>query len=128
MSSGTTSPVWSTTPSNLPGASKVYDFVVAVTQDSINANLSLFVSEGLAGSATEFIYAYDISNNLVPIALNDFLAQSNNVNPFNVPNGTPLTDSRIRALSNAGFSFGIQAQIGIPRVSPSVTLPGWSAK
>ncbi|KIJ50139.1 hypothetical protein M422DRAFT_777184 [Sphaerobolus stellatus SS14] len=125
MSSGTASQVWSTTPSNLPGASKIYDFVVAVTQDSINANLSLFVSEGLAGSATEFIYAYDISNNLVPIALNDFLAQSNNVNPFNVPNGTLLTDSSIRALSNAGFSFGIQAQIGIPRVSPNVTLPGW---
>lgn len=129
MSSGTTSstpPVWSSTPSNLPGASNIYDFVVAVTQDSVNANLDLLFSEGLAsGGVTEIIYIYDEKNNLVPISLSDLTTQTNDVSPFDIPEGTSLTDSRIKALVNAGFSFAIKAQIGIPRVGPTVTLPGW---
>lgn len=83
-------------------------------------------SEGLAsGGVTQLIYVYDESNNLVPISLTDLLAQTNNVNPFNVPQSTKLTDPLIKALDEAGFSFAIQAQIGIPRVGPTVTLPGW---
>lgn len=121
-----TSTAWSTTPSNLAGASNVYDFVVAVTQNSINNNLTKLFNKGLVSSQgiSEY-YAYDINNNLVAISLSDLLAQSNNVNPFDVPTGTALTDSRIRSLFDAGFSFAIQAQIGIPAVASGVTLPGW---
>ena len=102
----------SSTQSNL--SSTGFDFVVAVTQDSINATLEEYLYGGL--QEVILCYVYDSSNNPVPTDYTTFVAT--NPDPFSVPAGTPSTDPRVQSLNTANFAFAIKAKLGLP---PGVT-------
>lgn len=102
----------SSSQSNL--SSTGFDFVVAVTQDSINATLEEYLYGGL--QEVILCYVYDSSNNPVPTDYTTFVAT--NPDPFSVPAGTPSTDPRVQSLNTANFAFAIKAKLGLP---PGVT-------
>jgi len=98
-----------------------FDYVVAVTQDSINATLE----EYLYGGLLEVIlcYVYDNNNNPTPIDYATLVANANNTDPFSVPDNTPSTDPRVQSLNNAAFAFAIKAKLGLPPGVPPANLP-----
>ncbi|MBS1830337.1 MAG: hypothetical protein JST93_33855 [Acidobacteria bacterium] len=109
----------SITQSNL--APTGFDYVVAVTQDSINDLLMEYVSGGLPEAI--LCYVYDSNNNPTPVDYATFVTQAGGTDPFSIPAGTASTDPRVEAMNNAAFAFAIKAKLGIPsEVSPS-TLP-----
>ena len=107
----------SSSQSNL--SSTGFDYVVAVTQDSINATLE----EYLYGGLPEVIlcYVYDSSNNPVPTDYATFI--TTNPDPFSVPPNTPSTDPRVQGLNNANFAFAIKAKLGLPPGVTPANLP-----
>ncbi|MFL5805625.1 MAG: hypothetical protein ACJ8CR_28290 [Roseiflexaceae bacterium] len=109
----------STNQSNL--SSTGFDYVVAVTQDSINATLE----EYLYGGLPEVIlcYVYDNNNNPTPIDYATLVADANNTDPFAVPGGTPSSDPRVQSLNNANFAFAIKAKLGLPPGVAPASLP-----
>lgn len=113
-----------------------YDFVVGVTQESINATMKLFLSQ-LPIPVVETCYIGEFVEVLEPatpkpgepqkkvkklvkkwISLEDFLKRSGNVNPFtaNIPTDLddPEANPNFKAVYNAGFIMGLKAQMGIP--------------
>lgn len=111
-------------------SSTVLDFVVAVSEESINSTMFQFLSE------TDFpvlSLCWTSVNNgsLTPINLKDLMAGNasnggtNGTNPFNVPNwdgtGTPGQD--IQNIVDSNFVCGIQLQLGIPS---GMNIPGSS--
>jgi hypothetical protein len=100
-----------------------FDYVVAVTQDSINGALK----ETLYVGQPEVIlcYAYDNSNPpaLVPIDHAALVTAAQGTDPFAVPAGTAGTDQRVQNLNNAGFAFAVKAQLGLPPGVPPADLP-----
>jgi hypothetical protein len=99
-----------------------FDYVVAVTQDSINAGLEeLLYYAGLP----EIIicYAYDQNNNLAAVDYATFVASAKNTDPFSVPAGTPSSDPRVQNLGDAGFAFAIKVQPGLPPGVSPASLP-----
>src|SRR5512132_1692901 len=100
-----------------------FDYVVAVTQDSINATLAEYLYQGLKEAI--LCYAWDDQNppNLLPIDYNALVANAKNTDPFAVPDGTPGTDQRVQNLNNAGFAFAIEAKLGLPPGVPPSQLP-----
>lgn len=98
-----------------------FDFVVAVTQDSINATLEEYLYRGLP--EVILCYVYDNNNNPTPIDFTKFLQQANNTNPFLVPGNTPSSDPRVQNLNNAAFAFAIKAKLGLPPGVPPAKLP-----
>jgi hypothetical protein len=100
-----------------------FDYVVAVTQDSINATLAEYLYQGLKEAI--LCYAWDDQNppNLLPIDYNALVANAKNTDPFAVPDGTPGTDQRVQNLDNAGFAFAIKAKLGLPPGVPPSQLP-----
>lgn len=89
--------------SYLSNAKYGYDFVVATTQESINAGLVEYLSNptqpvtrlcflmGSEGSAEQ------------QISLDELMKRTDGVNPFGIPDGTPLTDPRIQTLTDQRF-------------------------
>jgi len=102
-------------------ASTGFDFVVAVTQDSINSTLEEYLYSGLPEAV--LCYVYDDNNNPVPIDYSALVAKANNTDPFSVPNGTASTDPRIQNLNNAAFAFAVKAKLGLPPGVPPSKLP-----
>ncbi len=99
-------------------ASTGFDYVVAVTQDSINGTLEEYLYNGLP--EVILCYAYDSNNNPVPIDYKTLVKNACNTDPFSVPNATPSTDKRVQNLNNAAFAFAIKAKLGLPPgVAPS---------
>lgn len=98
-----------------------FDYVVAVTQDSVNANLEQYLYGGL--SEATLCYVYDNDNNPVPVDFATFVANAGNTNPFTVPNGTPASDPRVQNLNNAAFAFAVKAKLGLPPGVPPASLP-----
>jgi hypothetical protein len=108
-----------------------FDYVVAVTQDSINGTLEEYLYGGLPEAI--LCYVYDAENNPVAIDYATFVRQANNTDPFSVPDGTASSDLRVQALNNASFAFAIRAKLGLPpgvlpaNIPPIVVLkPGQS--
>lgn len=106
-----------------------FDFVVAVTQDSMNGTLDEYLYQGLP--EVILCYIYDANNNPVATDYKTFVSDA--ADPFTVPNGTPSSDSRVQTLNNAGFAFAVKAKLGLPpgvspsQLSPTVVLkPGQS--
>jgi hypothetical protein len=100
-----------------------FDYVVAVTQDSINGALE----ETLYAGQPEVIlcYAYDESDPPVPVPI-DYAAlvtAASGTDPLAVPAGTPGHDPRVQNLSNAGFAFAVKAKLGLPPGIPPASLP-----
>lgn len=102
-------------------ASTGFDYVVGVTQDSINASLEEFLYNGL--QEVIVCYVYDESNNLVPTDYATFVASANNTDPFSVPDGTSGRDPRVQNLADAGFAFAVKAALGLPAGVAPADLP-----
>jgi hypothetical protein len=99
-----------------------FDYVVAVTQESINATLQHYLYySGL--SEVILCYVYDAHDQPQPIDFTAFLKQVNNIDPFTIPNATPVTDTKVQALNNANFAFAIKAKLGLPPGVPLAKLP-----
>lgn len=98
-----------------------FDYVVAVTQDSINGTLEEYLYSGLPEAI--LCYCYDDNNNPTPCDYATLVANANNTDPFSVPDGTPSTDHRVQNLSNANFAFAIKAKLGLPPGVPPANLP-----
>lgn len=98
-----------------------FDYVVAVTQASINGTLEEYLYRGLP--EVVLCYAYDPNNNPVPIDYAALVKRANNTDPFSVPNNTPASDPRVQNLNNAGFAFAIRAKLGLPPGVPPSKLP-----
>jgi hypothetical protein len=99
-----------------------FDYVVAVTQDSINATLEQYLYySGLP--EVVLCYVYDTNNNPTPIDFTKFVASAKSTDPFTVPNSTPSTDQRVQNLNNANFAFAIKAKLGLPPGVPPKNLP-----
>jgi hypothetical protein len=108
-----------------------FDYVVAVTQDSINATLEEYLYNGL--SEVILCYVGEDENHLTPIDYATLVANANNTDPFAVPNGTAPGDPRVQDLNNANFWFAVKVKLGLPpgvlpaSLAPIVVLkPGQS--
>jgi hypothetical protein len=72
-----------------------FDYVVAVTQDSINAALEEYLYQGLP--EVVLCYIYDSNNNPVATDYQTLVKNAQNTDPFSVPDNTPATDARVQA-------------------------------
>ncbi|KAH8748597.1 hypothetical protein F5883DRAFT_436293 [Diaporthe sp. PMI_573] len=92
-----------------------YDVVVATTQASINSSLLEYLSGGKQPT-TYICFLADPQTGLPSqlITLDDLLTKTNNVNPFDIPDGTAYDDARITTLTKALFICGIKFQMGLP--------------
>jgi hypothetical protein len=99
-----------------------FDYVVAVTQDSVNGALR----ETLFAGQPEVIvcYAYNTSSPPVPVPIDHaaLVKAAKGTDPFAVPKGTKSTDKRVQDLANAGFAFAVKAKLGLP---PGVSPADW---
>jgi hypothetical protein len=102
-----------------------YDFVVATTQASINSGLLQFLAEGNQPILYLcFLVDPQTGNPSTQITFDELLTKTNNVNPFDIPAGTPYDDPRIAPITTALFNIGIKMQIGLPKgVMPKDLLP-----
>ena len=100
-----------------------FDYVVAVTQDSINGALE----EMLYAGQPEVVlcYAYDESDPPVPVPIDHdaLVTAASGTDPFAVPAGTPGHDPRVQNLGNAGFAFAVKVKLGLPPGVPPASLP-----
>lgn len=102
-----------------------YDFVVAVTQESVNAALSEYLST-LNAPVVKMYWIYNANSKPQQVTLEELQALASGiVDPLTIPAGTPTSDPRIQTLASAavGFAFAFQAEIGLP---PGYGGPGQS--
>jgi hypothetical protein len=99
--------------SYLSGPAYGYDFVVATTQESINATMKAYLA-GLNAPEVIQCYVYDQNNNPQLIDYNKLLQQAGITDLFAIPNGTATTDPRLVSLANVGFAYAFKAAIGLP--------------
>lgn len=97
-----------------------YDVVVATTQRSINATMKKFLSKfsdsKTPGGEPETVICYvaDKHGLATRIDFAAFMALSNGVDPFEVPDGADSTNLSLADLQKARFMFAIKARIGLP--------------
>lgn len=100
--------------SNLSSSKYGYDFVVATTQESINATMKEFLST-LAEPTVNICYVADENGNPTAIDYDKLKAAANGSDPFSIPNGAdPNTNKDLQNLYKARFMVGFKAKIGIP--------------
>ncbi|GAA3467329.1 hypothetical protein GCM10018965_018810 [Nonomuraea roseola] len=99
-----------------------FDYVVAVTQDSVNSTLEEYLYSGLPEVILCYVYNEDFQP--IPIDFATFVTGAGNTDPFSVPDGTEPSDARVQNLSNANFAFAIKVKLGLPPgVDPASLLP-----
>jgi hypothetical protein len=98
----------STQQSDLSSAKYGYDFVVATTQESINATMKEFL-DGVSEPEVVMCYVDDGHGNPKSI---DYKTLP--VDPFSVPANVDLADTRVQSLWNAGFMCAFKARLGLP--------------
>ncbi|PYH95696.1 hypothetical protein BO71DRAFT_473594 [Aspergillus ellipticus CBS 707.79] len=108
----------------LSSAKYGYDFVVSTTQASINSDLLLFLSESQQPVQYLCFLADDSGNPSNMVALEEVLKLTDNINPFEIPDGTDYADDRITKITEARFMVGIQLQMGLPPGVRPKDLPG----
>jgi hypothetical protein len=91
-----------------------FDYIVAVTQNSINGTLEEYLYKGLPEVVICYGYANATSNTPIPLDYPTLLKATNNTDPFSIPDGTAPSDPRVQALNNANFGFAIKAKLGLP--------------
>jgi hypothetical protein len=108
--------------SDLSNSHYGFDLVVAVTQASINAALTLLL-DGLTAPEVIICYVYDDNNNLDLIDYTTLLKNAQGSDPFKVANeADPATDNDLKNLKNANFAGGVRAMLGLPDV-PLTDIP-----
>ncbi|KAK4460579.1 hypothetical protein QBC42DRAFT_332263, partial [Cladorrhinum samala] len=99
------------------------DFVVATTQASINSGLLEFLANSNQPETYLCFLADDDGNISQQITLDQLLKLTGGVNPFDIPDGTPYSDSRIATLSENSFIGGVKIQLGLPPGIAPTDLP-----
>jgi hypothetical protein len=84
-----------------------FDYVVAVTQDSINAMLGEALDN--QPSVVQLFYVFDSAGNISPIDFATLLSKTGGIDPFSIQDQTSPTDERVQALSKIGFFVGVNA-------------------
>jgi hypothetical protein len=109
--------------SNLSSVDYGYDFVVATTQESINATMKLFLSSGQE-PVVNICYVADDHGNPKQIDYEQLKANAHGSDPFTVPDDAdPATDPDLQNLIGARFMVGFRAQIGLPPGYSPRTVP-----
>jgi hypothetical protein len=98
-----------------------YDYVVAVTQDSINATALTFL--GKKEPVVNACYVYDDNGDPTPMAYEELKKKAKGTDPFKVPDSGPDRETQLTNLYNAGFMFGFQAAMGRPDGFDVAKLP-----
>lgn len=109
--------------SNLSSPQYGYDFVVAATQASLNAGLLEYLASSNQPTTYLCFLADENGNPTIEISLEDLLAKTGGVNPFEIPAGTPWSDPRIETLTRAMFVVGLQVRMGLPAGVEPADLP-----
>ena len=101
--------------SNLSDPHYGYDFVVATTQQSVNATMKEFLYNSNF-PVVQMYWNQDEQGNPVAVSRATLLTQTNGTDPLTVPSwstGDPMTPE-IQNINNSNFYFAFQAAIGIP--------------
>lgn len=112
--------------SNLSASKYGYDMVVGTTQASINATMKQFL---LKFDGHEFIRCYiykqDVPDGQSHFVETDFQAYKTTLgfDPFDVPNGTAMTDPKMKALEDNYFAFAFKTVMGLPTSFPLSAIP-----
>jgi hypothetical protein len=110
-------------------ASTPLDFVVAVSQQSVNSTFFEYIAQGNFPVISMCWEQESDGGALTPITLANLMAGNaaqggtNGTNPFNVPtwqSGSPMSQD-LTNIENSNFACGIQMKIGIP---PAMNIPG----
>lgn len=107
--------------SNLSEAGYGYDYVVTVSQESINATALAYLSD--RQPAVNVCYVYDKNWNPVPIDYQELIRRAKGTDPFAVPESGPEHDAAVKNLDDADFVFGFSAAMGLPVGVPVAGLP-----
>lgn len=107
--------------SNLSNSHYGYDFVVATTQESINATMKRYLYN-TKFPLVKMYWNQDDDGNPVPISYEELMKQTNNTDPLKVSNWKkPKKDAKskplpkdIENINNSNFYFAFEARIGIP--------------
>ncbi|KAK5655523.1 hypothetical protein OQA88_5454 [Cercophora sp. LCS_1] len=101
-----------------------YDFVVGVTQASINATLLTYLSN-VSQPLIEMCYVADEDGNAKEIELSKLLERTGGVNPFTapIPDTGFLDDPNFQKLLEGEFLMGFRARMGVPAVPDPSKLP-----
>lgn len=109
--------------SNLSSAHYGYDFVVATTQQSINATMKEFLN-GAGSPEVILCYVMDGQGNPVQVDYASLKADAKGSDPFNVPNGAdPATNQDLKNLAAASFMYAFKAKLGLPPGYPPQNTP-----
>ncbi|KAL6406542.1 hypothetical protein AUP68_09341 [Ilyonectria robusta] len=99
-----------------------YDFVVAVTQESINATLKAYLAS-LQEPMVNVCFVAAVDGTPTPMDYESFLTLSGGTDPFTMPDGANPEGSDVQNLMKARFMAGFKAQLGIPSVQNPADLP-----
>ncbi len=115
--------------SNISSPQYGYDYIVAVTQSSINATMMEYLS-GLPEPEVEICFVADVNSStgqIEPkeISFADLLKLTDNVDPFTVtiPATNPQDDPNFQKLLRSKFMMGVKARIGMPPMDDPTALP-----
>lgn len=112
----------SAVPSNLSNPKYLYDFVVATTQESINATMMAFLAQ-LTEPIVTVCYVADASGNPTPIPYATLMKNANGTDPFAIPANVDVSTSKdIQNLYGARFMLAFRAQLGLPHVQNPESL------
>ncbi|KAI7763106.1 hypothetical protein LZL87_013608 [Fusarium oxysporum] len=119
--------------SNLSNPKYGYDFVVATTQESINAGLVQYLQNtGKNQDYTSLCFLADENGDpRSETSLEEILRLSGGINPFDIPDGTDWKDERIQKLCEVRLICAIRMRSGIPpgcivnvpNMGPQILLP-----
>lgn len=110
--------------SNLTNAHYGYDFVVATTQESINATMKEYLYNTIF-PVVKMYWNQDNDGNPVPVSYDDLMKQTNGTDPLTVASwntGDPMSQD-IQNINNSDFYFAFEASIGIPPNVPPLNIP-----
>jgi hypothetical protein len=99
-----------------------YDYVVAVTQDSINDTALQFLSTKQPVVNVCYIQNDDDGHS-EQIEYEAFKKKANGADPFNIPESGPDRDTLLKDLDDADFMFGFRAAMGLPEGFKRDKLP-----
>ncbi|KLP16141.1 uncharacterized protein LW94_13829 [Fusarium fujikuroi] len=102
--------------SHLSNSKYGYDFVVATTQESINAGLIQYLQN--TGRTQEYTYLCLLADQngdpTSEVPLEDVVRLSGGINPFDIPDGTNWEDERIQKMYQTRLICAIRMRSGIP--------------
>ena len=99
-----------------------YDFVVATTQQSINATLLKFL-DSCQEPVAYICFVADSEGKPEQIEYDELKKRAHDTDPFSLPATVDPNSTEFRNLLSARFLTGIRAQLGVPKVSIPTKVP-----